>query len=159
MKQPHEDHTILSWKAPEFHHYKKNEWWFPLQALVTLVLTAFFVLTKQYLVAIIVVLGAITIYQLAHQEPEVSPVIFSPDGIKFRGQLILYNRLKSFWIIEAGSVRKLYLQKIERLSAPVSIPVVREDVEKIRDFLKNYLPERTDAQEDLADRVNRLLKI
>ncbi len=160
MKQKGDtEQTIFSWKAPEFHHYKKGQWWFPVLALITLGFTAYFVLTRQFLVAIIIILGAITIYQLAHQEPEVLPVIFTPQGIKARGQFFLFSQLKSFWIAESDQIRRLYLQPIARFRSPLAIPIVKEDVNKIRDFLKHYLPENQTAEEDLADRLNRLLRI
>lgn len=159
MKKKHDDHTLISWKAPEFHYHKKGQWWFPVQAFATLALVAFFVLTRQYLVAIIIILGAMVIYQLAHQEPEILPVIFSPRGVKFKGKVYTFDRLRSFWIVEAGRHYRLHLQPIERLSASVAIPMVKEDVEKIRDFLQHYLPENHDVQEDLADRLNRWLQI
>lgn len=157
-KQPSK-HTVISWKAPEFLHYKKSPWWFPVQALITLVLVALFILTKQYLPAIIVVLGAIIIYQLAHQEPEVLPVTFTSDGIRFKSHAFHFSQLKTFWIIESENVRNLYLQRVERFTAPVVIPLVKEDVEKVRDYLAHYLPETKEAREDFAERLNRWLKI
>lgn len=159
MPKKTDDHTIISWKAPEFFHYKKSHWWFPAQAAITLALTAIFILTGQYLVAIIVVLGAIIIYQLAHQEPEVLPVIFSPQGIKCKGRFLPYQELKSFWIIESGSVKKLYLQQVERFSLPVVVPLVKQDIEKVRAFLRHYIPENTDVKEDFADKLLRFLRI
>ncbi len=159
MSNDPKEQTLLSWKAPEFHHYKKGQWWFPALALVTLVLTTYFVLTQQYLVAIIIILGGITVYRLAHQEPDVLPVIFSPQGIKFRDKLYLFSNLKTFWILEHDEHNRLYIQPVERFSTVVAIPIVKEDIEKVRDFLRYHLPESHDATEDLADRLNRWLKI
>lgn len=159
MKHTDKDHTIISWKAPEFFRYKKGSWWFPVQALITVALTTIFILTEQYLVAIIVVLGASVIYRLAHQEPEILPVNFSTQGISFKGQYYPFKRLKTFWIIDAGEMHRLHLQPIERLGFPVAIPLIAEDVEKVRDFLSHYLPETHNAEEDLADRINRILRI
>lgn len=153
------DHTLISWKAPQFHYHKKTPLWFPIQAFVTLAVVVFFVLTGQYFVSIIVILGAIVIYQLAHQEPEVMPVIFTPQGINFNGKLYPFDRLKSFWIIESAKHSRLHLQPIDRFATSVSIPSASEDSDKIRDLLRHYLPERHDAEEDLADRLNRWLRI
>ncbi len=153
------EHTILSWKAPEFLHYKKNSWWFPIMAAVTLALTTIFLLTSQYIVAIIVILGAIVMYRLAHQEPAVSSVTFTATGIKFKGQLIPFSALKTFWILEKTEVKRLYLQKTERFSAPVVIPLIQQDINKVRDFLEHFLPETHDVEEDIADKLNRLLRI
>lgn len=154
-----DDPTLLSWKAPEFQHYKKNPLWFPIQAAVTLGLTTYFVLTKQYLVSIIVILGAIILYRLAHQEPEVLPVVFSPQGIKFKEKLWPYKSLKSFWIIDVGGVKRLYLQRLERLSSPIVILLAKEDIEKVRGFLGHYLPEIHDVREDFAEKLNHWLRI
>lgn len=159
MSKRSEDHTVLSWKAPEFHFHKKNHWWFPLLALVTLVLTTLFILTQQYIVAIIVVLGGMILYQLAHQEPEVLPVVFSPRGIKFKGRFWSFRDLKSFWIIEIDQQRRLHLQSVERFASPVVIPIAKQDIEKVREFLQHYLPENQNVTEDFADRLNRWLKI
>lgn len=153
------DHTIISWKAPEFHFHKKSQWWFPIQAFITLALTVFFILTEQYVVAIIIILGASILYRLAHQEPEVLPVIFSPSGLKFKGQSYLYSRLKSFWIVESGRHHRLHLQPVDRFAGAVAIPMSEHDVEKVRDFLGHYLPEKHGVTEDLADRLNRWLQI
>lgn len=159
MKKETEEHTILSWKAPEFHFHRKGQWWFLIQAGLTLALTVLFLLTRQFLVAIIVVLGAAIIYQLAHQEPEVLPVIFSPRGLKYKGRTWEFADLKTFWIIEAGTNYRLHLQSVKRLSTSIAIPLPKDDVAKVRDFLGHYLPETLDAEEDLADRVNRYLRI
>lgn len=156
------DRTILSWKAPEYHHYKKSQWWFPVQALMTLILVTYFVLTNQLLVAIIVALGAIMIYQLAHSEPVVYPVIFSTEGIRFRDRFWAFQDLKSFWITESGRdgrVRKLYLKPIQRFTGLITIPLIHQDTGKVRGFLKKELPEAHEAGEDLADRINRWLRI
>lgn len=157
-KEPN-DQTILSWKAPEFLHYKKSHWWFPLQALATVVLVVLFVLTNEYIAAIIVVLGAIILYQLAHEEPEVLPVTFTTDGVRFKGHAVRFADLKTFWITETDHVKKLHLQKIERFTLPIVIPLIKQDVDKIRDFLSHYLPETTDMEEDFADKLNRWLRI
>lgn len=159
MGQSSKEHTLLSWKAPEFHYHKKGQWWFPILAVATLSLTALFILTQQYLVAIIVILGGLVIYQLAHAEPEIAPVIFSPNGIKFHARFFAYNKLRTFWIIETDQAKRLYVQPIERFSRPVAIPLVKQDVEKIRDFLRHYLPESHDVEEDLGDILTRWLKI
>lgn len=162
MDKTKPDRTVLSWKAPEYHHYKKGQWWFPLQALLTLVLVTYFILTNQYLVAIIVVLGAIIIYRLAHAEPVVFPVIFSAEGIKFRERFWPFQDLKTFWITSSGrdgQIRKLYLKSVERFSGLITIPLIHQDSEKVRTFLKQHLPEAHEASEDLADRINRWLKI
>jgi hypothetical protein len=159
VKTPHEDHTIISWKAPEFFHYKKSQWWFPFLAVAILILTTIFILTSQYLVAIIVILGGATIYRLAHQEPEVLPVTFSTHGVSFKGKSLEFKNLKTFWITDHEEAHRLHLQSVERFSVPLVIPLVKEDVEKVRSFLKHYLPETHDVVEDLADRINRILKI
>ncbi len=159
MTKERSEQTLLSWKTPEFHHYKKNPWWFPVLAAVTLTLTALFILTQQYLVAIIIILGGLTTYQLAHVEPEIAPVIFSPDGIKFHSRFYAYNRLRTFWIIETPQTKHLYLEPIERFGRIVAIPLARQDTENIRDFLKHYLPETHGVDEGMADRLNRWLRI
>jgi hypothetical protein len=157
-KEPSE-HTVISWKAPEFLHYKKDVWWFPVQAGVTVLLTGYFILTKQYLVAIIVILGAIIIYQVAHQEPEILPVTFTVDGIRFKGKTILFSNIKTFWIVETEHAKQLYLQQTERLSSPVVIPLIKQDIDKVRGFLSHYIPETPDVKESFAEKMNRVLKI
>ncbi len=159
MTEKKTETTILSWKAPEFLHYKKNTWWFPILAASTVIFTTIFLLTGQYFVAIIVILGAIVMYRLAHQEPAVLPVIFTATGIKFKGELIPFTTLKTFWILEEAEVKRLYLQKIERFSAPVVIPLVKQDITKVRDFLQHFLPETHEVKEDIADKLNRFLRI
>jgi hypothetical protein len=104
-------------------------------------------------------LGAITIYQLAHEEPEVLPVTFTVDGIRFKGKSFLFTAIKTFWIIETDHVKSLYLQQAERFTSPIVIPLVKQDVEKVREFLRHYIPETHDAKEDIAEKVNRWLRI
>lgn len=128
-------------------------------AAATLIVSAFFVLTGQYLIAIIVVLGGLTIYQLAHQEPAVLPVNFSAKGIKYKGRYYDFSQLKSFWIIENEAHNRLHLQPVGRLTASIAIPMAGENIEKVRDFLSHYLPEQREVEEDLADRINRWLRI
>lgn len=129
-------------------------------AMITLALTTYFILTQSYLVAIIVVLGGYTIYQLAHQEPEVLPVTFSTDGVKFKGKVLPFSTMKTFWITEHGpNARRLYLQQIDRFSTPLVIPIVKHDVEKVRDFLKRYIPESHNVKEDMSEKLNRWLRI
>lgn len=159
MRKDTAKHTILSWKAPEFHYHKKGAWWFPIQALVTLGLVAYFILTNQFLVAIIVVLGSIIIYRLAHAEPEVLPVDFSPTGLKYKSRYWDFRDLKTFWIVESGEHHRLHLLSTERLAVPISIALSKDDVAKTRDFLSHYLPETHQQTEDLADRLLRWLRI
>lgn len=159
MAKDPSEHTVISWKAPEFLHYKKNVWWFPVLAVLTVLFTIYFILTNQYIVAIIVVLGGYTIYQLAHQEPEVLPVTFTVDGIRFKGKSILFSNIKTFWIVETEHTKQLYLQQAERFSLPVVIPLVKQDIDKVRGFLKHYIPETPEVKESFAELLNRMLRI
>ena len=159
MAEEKDEHTVISWKAPEFFHYKKGWWWFPILAAITLIITATFIFMHQYFAAIVIVVGGFVIYQLAHQEPEVLPVIFSTRGIKFKDQFYPFDRFKTFWIIDNEQVKKLHLQSIERFSLPIVIPLIKQDIAKVREFLNHYLPETHDAKEDFADWLNRILKI
>ncbi len=156
----------ISWDAPEFYFYPKNKYW--LLGIATMILGLMFVFVAAgqylhyqfeltgYLVVVILALALVVFAQYGHVEPKVYRAELGTEGIFYRNHFYEYDKLKSFWIVEAPNPI-VYFEILGTL-LPVSILLQDQNIEEVRAFLIRYIPEHPTATEHITEKLNQFLR-
>ncbi len=156
MQKPNQ----ISWKAPEFAYHEKSSAWYFAAALFALVILAYAVWRKDYLMFItLFVLSAVAL-ALAKKRPKTFTITLSGEGIYLSRDLYPYKNLKYFWIAyQPPEIKTLGFETTSYLNREITVLLEDEDPNAIRDFLLQYLPEDTEREETFSDRLQRNLKL
>ncbi len=151
---------LTSWAFPEVVKHERSQGWFIGMGILAGFLVVYGVWTKDFLFALIIVMGAAI--TLLHHYKEALPVSCTlyELGLEIGHKYWEYRDLKTFWIIyEPPQVKTLYLQW--RLPKPIiGIPLHNQNPLKIREMLNKYLTEDLDKErEPLTDGLVRMLKL
>ena len=141
----------IEWEAPEYDHFEKDANWFWTIGGAALGLVLIAILLKNFLFAIIILLGAFTVMLYGARLPSLIYFALTPKGLRVKDRLYPYNYLRSFWISDEHAKRKIIIES-DRLLLPhliILLPPEIDDVEA-REYLLQYLPE-VQHEESLID--------
>jgi hypothetical protein len=149
---------VFSWEAPEFRHYPKNPAWYITLFVIAGLLTTYQIFQKDYFGAISLALIAIFVFIFAKQTPQNIPIEISDLGIHTNNDLVPYQRIKHFWIIDDHNHKTLNLETTAYLNHILIIELEDQDVEEIREFLTDILPEDAEAPPTTAQAIAHRFK-
>lgn len=156
-----QENKSIKWQAPEFHFYEKGTAWFSKFSIIAVLLIIIFIylgITQKhfsyYLAAGVVLAAALALFSQARVRPQSTNFHLAEDGVEFLGHKFLWGNLKSFWISDDA----VYFENKKRFSIPISMPLANQKPEQLRNYLLQYLPEKSDGGEMIFDKVNRLFK-
>lgn len=149
------------WEAPAFEPRQRGTAWYFVMALVAVFFMAYAVWTANFLFAFIVLLSAILLLLVGNKPPKVVLIQVGDNGIVFDGRLILYQDIDNFAVLyQPPSLKVLYVERRSPTAPRLNILLEDQDPVAIRNFLKQYVKEDLNLQnEHLSDIVARLLKI
>jgi uncharacterized membrane protein len=149
---------LYSWKAEEFDSHEKTLSWYIGTTTVFLGVIVLFVLFfHQYLAGLVVLLGLIALYAHANHQPNKINCQITNRRIKVGSRHYPFQKLKSFWLVNRKKNSKLYLHTTALLFSIISIPLGEGKSKKIKEGLKNLLPESGQG-ESINDLMTRWLK-
>lgn len=158
---PDQEKKSIKWQAPEFYFYEKSAVWFSKFSIIAILLLIIFIylgITQKhfsyYLAAGVVLAAALALFSQARVKPQSANFHLTDDGVEFLGHKFLWGSLKSFWISDDA----VYFENKKRFSIPISMPLGDQNPEQLRNYLLQYLPEKSDGGEMLFDKVNKLFK-
>jgi hypothetical protein len=141
--------------------FERGAQWYLIFAtiIITIILASF--LLGYFLLGIVLILfaGVYLLFDI-NTHPEVR-VIIKNDGVSINEELYSYTRMKSFGIVRADN--QPILLRIKLMSKAVSTldlyldPVL--DIEALRLFMNNYIPEDTTVEMSLMERILLGLKL
>ena len=146
----------VTWEALEHNHVEKGSDWFWVLGILSFAgaATAFFF--GNFLLAILILVGAGAAALVANREPQIIPYAVSTRGLRVDNQLYPYSTLEAFYIDEEHELGPQLLARSTKLFGPLIImPLPEEYVEEIEDILELRLPEEH-MEEPL---VNKILEI
>jgi len=151
-------HQEINWQAPEFHYHYKDVSWYWLSVIIAglIILTAIW--QKNLLFALFAVIAEIVIIFWAKERPKI--LNFKLDNKKVHVDKITaysYEDLEGFHILEKDDFNELILKTKSRMHPFIKIIMEDIDISRVRDFLKNHLPE-IEYEESLTDHIHKLLK-
>ncbi|HMQ01951.1 MAG TPA: DUF5673 domain-containing protein [Candidatus Doudnabacteria bacterium] len=146
--------TVFKWEAPEFRHYPKNPAWYITMFIIIGLFVAYQVILRDWFGAVILVILGIIIYAFARQTPKYVEMQITDRGIHINGDLIPYNRIKHFWIIDDHEHKVLNLETTAYLNHLLAIELESEDAEEIREFLFDILPEHSELEPTITQKIS-----
>lgn len=138
MAEAHE----ISWNVASHNaRERSNDWYWGLGgiALVGAVLSIIF---GNILLAIIIVLGSVSIGFLAGREPREHSVVLSERGISIDGTRYPYSSVQSFWVEEHEGSPRLFVSLRGIISPHYSLHIPEEiNPTDVRAYLKRFAAE------------------
>ena len=150
--------TVFEWSAPEFRHYPKNPAWYITLIIVVALLVTYEVIAKDYFGAVSLVIVAGFVVFFGRQEPKAVPMEISDQGIHINEDLIPYQRIKYFWVVDDGVHKTLNFETTAYLNHLLTIELEDMDADEIRDFLIDVLPEHENTAPTIAQKVGHKIR-
>lgn len=145
----------LQWKASEFIEHQKNMGWFVMLAVAaTVVAGLVFIITRDVLSTVVVVIAATAFGVFGHQKPRTLTYSLLPTSLKIDSKEYAYDDFRSFSLMQDGALYSIFLQPTKRFMPPLSIYFAPQDGEKIFDTLAQHLPH----EERSTDPIERLMR-
>lgn len=140
---PEEDNlTFVEWTASEFVDHQKSIKWFLGLGIFTIVLGVFvFIVTgRDWFGPVVIAMLAIIFGVGAARKPRELAFTISAKGIQIGERLFAYEDLKSFSLMDEGSIEKIVLTPSKRWQPLLSLYFDPSAGDKIMDTLGGYLP-------------------
>ena len=133
----------LSWQAPTHEFTERSPDWFWALGLLGLAGAVTAVLFSNYLLALIIGLGAVCMAILALRPPKMCQIDVSEIGIRVDHALYPIRSLKSFWVDEVSRPIPQLIVATDSLLNPVLVLPLEEHVspEKVKVEMLKLLPE------------------
>lgn len=157
-KMPKQPLTVFEWEAPEFRHYPKNPAWYITLFVITGLLVAYQILQQDYFgaISIVIIAGFVTFF--AKQTPVHVPMQISDQGIHINDDLIPYQRIKQFWIVDDGVHKTLNFETTAYLNHELTVELEDLDADELREFLIDILPEHERIEPTTAQKIAHRFK-
>ncbi len=145
--------TQISWTASEFIAYQKNKSWYILAvAGVILMAGLIFLVTKDTIsTAVTLALGVLFIV-FASRKPRVLNYEISDKGIRIGDKLHVFRTMKSFAVIEEGTIRSIDILPMQRFMPAISMYYDPKDEDVIISSLGKFLPQEN-REQPLIDKL------
>ncbi len=133
---------IIEWETYEYEPRERSSNWYWFVGLAAVLLVIWAIVMKNFLLAILVLLGAFTLMIYAARKPRVIKIGVSRRGVQIHQDLFPFHSLRSFWVHEDDVERKIILRSEKLLMPHLHIPLAEDvDHEALRVFLLDFLPE------------------
>lgn len=145
--------TQISWTASEFIAYQKNKSWYILAVTgVILMAGLIFLVTKDTIsTAVTLALGVLFIV-FASRKPRVLNYEISDKGIRIGDKLHVFRTMKSFAVIEEGTIRSIDILPMQRFMPAISMYYDPKDEDVIISSLGKFLPQEN-REQPLIDKL------
>lgn len=135
------DTPILSWETFEYEFKEKSQDWFWILGVLAIGGAFLSLLFKNFLLTIIILLGAFAMSSHAKRPPEMVLVSLNRKGIKVKNVFYPHETIESFWVETDTDTPKLMLKSDRFFMPHFHLPIVGIEPEKVRGFLLDYIPE------------------
>ena len=133
----------IQWHAPEYFFYTKSREWFIALSIVALALLVVAVFLKDFLFAVVIVVGAVALALHAKHPPREIEAEVNRTGLLVNQTFYPYSSLQSFWIDQHNRRGPKLLARSQKLLMPlIIVPLGEQDVDVVHGFLENYLPQQ-----------------
>lgn len=153
--------AILRWDAYEHEHIARGSDWFIALGVTALAIALISILFHNIFFAILIIIAAVVIGQLAMIEPELVEFELSDKGIRINGTLHRYREIISFWVEDEHndlphSHPLLLVDTIKLMSPNIIIHIEDVDPALVRAFLIERIPE-VHMREPISHKIFELL--
>jgi uncharacterized membrane protein YobD (UPF0266 family) len=148
----------VQWSASEYVAHEKSAGWYALlfAGSIAIVLIVFLV-TRDVLASIVVLLSCVAISVYAGRKPGINNYIVDEKGVQIQDKFHPYSEFRSFSVVEEGAIDSVWLKPLKRFSPLVVMYFSPEDEQKIIDVLANFLPHE-ERELDAIDRFSKRMR-
>ncbi len=147
----------IDWQDFEYTQQEdKTQDWFWVVGAVTAGGILLAIILKNFLLALILLIGMGTAMALVNRKPELINFSISTQGIKIKNNLYPLKEIDSFAIKDDEKPYKLMVETGRMIFPHIVIPLSHIDPEEVRDFLADFIPE-VDFEESLVDKISEQL--
>ncbi len=134
--------VLATWQAPEFDHTPKSADWYWAVWIIVISISVISILFHDTLLAVLIIIGMLTISLLSNKPPRLIQYEINTDGIRVENILYSYEDLDCFGIEEyEGQIPKLLLKSKKLLVPYIAIPIVGFNSDSIKEILDAYMHE------------------
>jgi hypothetical protein len=143
----------MQWDVLEHTYTEKTNDWFAATIVIAGALVALMFYLENYLSIALVIIGTFTFLLLSVRRPENMMVKLTNFGVIAGNVTYPFSTLDAYNVVEHESVHKIILES-KRFFAPLHIIPIADgiELEEVRDFLADYLPEK-EMHEPFAHRL------
>lgn len=144
----------VSWTASEYvEHHRPTSWYAGLSVATGLAVTLVFLLTRDTVSVVVIVMMGVLFGVFASRKPEVREYSINPRGISISGKLYPHEEFRSFSIHQEEGLRSLFLTPVKRFMPGITIYYPPDQEDAIMEALANFLP----FEEGEPDAVDRFM--
>jgi hypothetical protein len=148
----------VNWTASEYVAHHKGAGWFFMLALGVALLAGFlYVVTREIVSSIVVVIIGIAFGMMAMRQPRVLSYAVDGNGLQIGQRFYPYAGFKAFSITEEGGVRSITLMPLQRFMPPISVYYEPKDEAEILGVIGAYLPNE-ELRNDYVERLMRKIR-
>jgi len=155
-----QDQALFTWEAPEYFPHERGKLWHILAIITTTALIFGSLFLKAYLTATAFFLLAL-VYYLIHSKPNKQvKITITNTGLWINQSLYAYATIREFWLKPEGPHPTLNF--IARKKIPLEITLLlpaQTNVSTLREYLLTKIPEVTDHEDTLIDKLIHILKL
>lgn len=151
--------VILEWEGREYDHNPKSSDWYWAVGIIAMASTVASVLFGNYLLAVLIIIAAMSLALHAAKEPPLHRFHLVERGIVIGDDLHTFERMISFSVLEDvnGELPPMLSIKTESwLSPHLIIPLEGVDADRVYDYFLHHVDE-DEHHHTFSDVVARLL--
>jgi hypothetical protein len=147
-----EESGIISWDAPEYHHFERTNDWYWTLGIIAISAAILCIIFGSILFAIFILLAGLAVGLYAGREPSLVHYELHPKGIVADRVFYTYKSIESFWIDEHHALPRILLKSRKMFMPYITINFAHIPPEEIKEYLIEYLPE-VEHEESWAHRL------
>lgn len=155
----HQDEDVhLTWEASEYISHHKPPAWYAIFGLGVVVLGGLlFLVTKDILSVVVVMLMAVAVLVYAVRQPHTLQYSISESSLIVGHKEYTYDQFKSFSIMQDNGLYSVNFTPTKRFAPGLSIYFDQKDAEIIMDLLSRHLPHE-EKDPDPIEKISRFLR-
>jgi hypothetical protein len=156
--QPQDTSTegpLASWSASEYiAHQKAASWYFGLLGIAVVVAAIVYIVTRDIISSIVVLVVAVLFGVFATRKPQVLEYAIHDSGLQIGNKFYTFQDFKSFSLIDDGAISSIFLMPTKRFMPGLTIYFPPEQEKQVTEAIGAYLP----FEERDLDPVEKLMK-
>jgi hypothetical protein len=148
----------VEWTASEYIAHEKSGGWYGALIAGGVLLVAFiYIVTRDILASIVILLSCVAIGVYAGRKPATKKYMLNEKGVQADEKFHPYSEFKSFSVVEEGAIDSIWLKPLKRFRPIVVMYCSPEDEQRIVDVLANFLPNE-ERELDAIDRFSKRIR-
>jgi hypothetical protein len=145
------------WTASEFVAHEKSAGWYGALLAGSMGLTVIiYLLTRDIISAVVVIIAALAFAALAGRRPRQLRYQLNNSGMTIGQKQFAYTAFKSFSVVPEGAFSSIVFRPLKRFAPLTTIYYAPDDEEKIIDLLSQHLPFQEYKPDPVDDMMRRI---